>query len=139
MKRIWQCVYGGIDCRDWLAQFHYRRRSIAQPSRRNHSLVEICHFFPGRKTVGYRALRGSSLYANAYIDPGTTGLLAQALYVLFYGALDVCLFSLRYIKDGFARASQFIAKSFGLRSWSSMIAEGGVNSEFSAPISSSHR
>jgi hypothetical protein len=54
--------------------------------------------------------------AHAYIDPGTTGVLSQVLYVLFYGALGVFLFSLRYIKDGFARASQFIAKLFGFRS-----------------------
>lgn len=34
----------------------------------------------------------------AYIDPGTTGMLSQLLYVLFYGALGLFLYLLRYLK-----------------------------------------
>ncbi|HEV8719021.1 MAG TPA: hypothetical protein VGW77_00100 [Candidatus Binatia bacterium] len=53
--------------------------------------------------------------AAAYVDPGTTGMLSQILYVLFYGALGVFLYSLRYIKQYLANAKQFLAKLFGAR------------------------
>jgi hypothetical protein len=52
----------------------------------------------------------------AYVDPGTTGMISQILYVLFYGALGVFLYSLRYIKQYFANAKLFVAKLFGRRS-----------------------
>ena len=51
--------------------------------------------------------------AQAYIDPGTTGMLSQVLYVLFYGALGVFLYLLRYIKQYLANAKQFLARLFG--------------------------
>ena len=51
--------------------------------------------------------------AQAYIDPGTTGMLSQILYVLFYGALGVFLYFLRYIKQYLANAKQFLARLFG--------------------------
>ena len=35
----------------------------------------------------------------AYIDPGAAGMLSQLLYVLFYGALGVFLYMLRYFKS----------------------------------------
>ncbi len=59
----------------------------------------------------YVAVIGVALY----VDPGTTGMLSQILYVLFYGALGVFLYSLRYIKQYLANAKQFLAKLFGAR------------------------
>lgn len=49
----------------------------------------------------------------AYVDPGTTGMLSQILYVLFYGALGVFFYFLRYIKQYVTNAKQFLAKLFG--------------------------
>ena len=51
--------------------------------------------------------------AAAYIDPGTTGMLSQVLYVLFYGALGVFFYFLRYIKQYFTNAKQNLLKWFG--------------------------
>jgi hypothetical protein len=51
--------------------------------------------------------------AAAYVDPGTTGLLSQILYVLFYGALGVFFYCLRYIKGYIASLKEFLAKCFG--------------------------
>ena len=51
--------------------------------------------------------------AAAYVDPGTTGMLAQVLYVLFYGALGLFVYLLRYIKQHMARAKQLVAGIFG--------------------------
>ena len=48
--------------------------------------------------------------AAAYVDPGTAGMLSQILYVLFYGALGVFLYMLRYIKQYLANATKFLAK-----------------------------
>lgn len=50
---------------------------------------------------------------EAYVDPGTTGMLSQILYVLFYGALGVFFYFLRYIKRYVARAKASLAKLFG--------------------------
>jgi len=55
--------------------------------------------------------------AHAYVDPGTTGLLSQILYVLFYGALGVFLYLLRYVKQYLATVKQFLAKLFRRRSY----------------------
>jgi hypothetical protein len=49
----------------------------------------------------------------AYIDPGTTGILSQILYVLFYGALGVFLYSLRHIKQYLTHAKQVLVKWLG--------------------------
>lgn len=51
--------------------------------------------------------------AAAYVDPGTTGLLSQILYVLFYGALGVFFYFLRCIKENVTNTKQFMAKLFG--------------------------
>lgn len=51
--------------------------------------------------------------AGAYVDPGTTGLLSQILYVLFYGALGVFFYFLRYIKQYLVNAKQILAKLVG--------------------------
>ena len=51
--------------------------------------------------------------AAAYVDPGTTGMLAQVLYVLFYGALGLFVYLLRYIKQFLARAKRFVSEIFG--------------------------
>jgi hypothetical protein len=51
--------------------------------------------------------------AMAYVDPGTTGLLSQILYVLFYSALGVFIYFLRYIKQYLTTARQFLVRLFG--------------------------
>lgn len=48
----------------------------------------------------------------AYVDPGTTGMLSQLLYVMFYGLLAVFLYSLRYIKQIMANLRRYLFKSF---------------------------
>jgi len=53
--------------------------------------------------------------AAAYVDPGTTGLLSQILYVLFYGALGLFFYFLRYIKQYLTNAKDFVAKFFAGR------------------------
>ena len=54
--------------------------------------------------------------APAYIDPGTSGLLSQVLYVLFYSVLGVFFYFLRYIKSWVARAKSLLAGLFGRNS-----------------------
>jgi hypothetical protein len=54
--------------------------------------------------------------AMAYIDPGTTGMISQILYVLFYGALGLFFYFLRQIKQYLARTKDFLAKMVGRRS-----------------------
>ena len=49
----------------------------------------------------------------AYVDPGTSGVLSQVLYVLFYGALGMFFYLLRQLKVNFARPIRFFAKIFG--------------------------
>lgn len=51
--------------------------------------------------------------AMAYIDPGTTGMLSQVLYVIFYSALGVFFFMFRQIKQRIARMKQFLVKLIG--------------------------
>ena len=51
--------------------------------------------------------------AAAYIDPGTTGLVSQILYVLFYGALAAVFYFLRPIKEYLNKAKQFFARLLG--------------------------
>jgi hypothetical protein len=51
--------------------------------------------------------------AAAYVDPGTTGILSQVLYVLFYGALGLFVYLLRYIKQYVARTKRFVSEIFG--------------------------
>jgi hypothetical protein len=45
---------------------------------------------------------------EAYVDPGTTGMLSQLLYVLFYSALGAVFYSLRSIKEYLARAKRYL-------------------------------
>jgi hypothetical protein len=52
-------------------------------------------------------------FAEAYVDPGTTGMLSQLLYILFYGALGVFLYCLRYFKQVLADRKHYFAKFFG--------------------------
>jgi hypothetical protein len=51
--------------------------------------------------------------AEAYVDPGTSGLVSQVLYVLFYGALATCLYFFRSLKSYVAGLKEFLAKFFG--------------------------
>jgi len=53
--------------------------------------------------------------AHAYVDPGTTGMLSQLLYILFYGALGMFLYMLRYIKQYLVNVRQFVARLLGRR------------------------
>jgi hypothetical protein len=53
-----------------------------------------------------------ALPAEAYVDPGTTGMLSQLLYVLFYGFLGLFLYCLRYIKTIVARGRQVLTGLF---------------------------
>jgi hypothetical protein len=53
---------------------------------------------------------------HAYIDPGTTGLVSQILYVLFYGVIGVFLYYLRGIKTRIALITRIISKRFSHRS-----------------------
>jgi len=48
--------------------------------------------------------------AQAYVDPGTTGVLSQILYVLFYGVLGIFFYCLRYIKEFMAKLKEFLIK-----------------------------
>ena len=48
----------------------------------------------------------------AYIDPGASGMLSQVLYVMFYGALGLFFYMLRYIKQYIAQVKEFLAKQF---------------------------
>ena len=50
--------------------------------------------------------------ASAYIDPGTTGLLSQVLYVSFYAALGVFFYFLKYIKSSLAKAKSLLMRWF---------------------------
>ena len=50
--------------------------------------------------------------ADAYVDPGTTGLVTQLLYVLFYGFLGVFLVCIRYIKQIALKPKSFLKKFF---------------------------
>jgi hypothetical protein len=54
--------------------------------------------------------------ALAYIDPGTTGMISQMLYVLFYGALGLFFYFLRQIKQYLSRLKESVAKLFGRHS-----------------------
>ena len=51
--------------------------------------------------------------AHAYIDPGTSGLLSQVLYVMFYSALGGFFYVFRYFKQYVAQAKQFLARRLG--------------------------
>ncbi|GEM_PF-5905289 len=48
--------------------------------------------------------------AHAYVDPGTSGLMAQFLYVLFYGLLAVFAYFFRSLKSRVAALKDFLAK-----------------------------
>jgi hypothetical protein len=51
--------------------------------------------------------------AAAYVDPGTSGLMSQVLYVLFYGGLATCLYFFRSLSSHVAGLKEFLAKFFG--------------------------
>jgi hypothetical protein len=55
----------------------------------------------------------TSKTAEAYIDPGTTGLLSQVLYVLFYAALGVFFYCIQYIKRYMVWIKQVVLRMFG--------------------------
>ena len=51
--------------------------------------------------------------AFAYVDPGTSGMMSQVLYVLFYSVLGGFFYFLTYIKSWVARAKTRLAGLFG--------------------------
>jgi hypothetical protein len=51
--------------------------------------------------------------AEAYVDPGTTGMLSQLLYILFYGVLGLFLYCFRYIKQALVEGKQYLSILFG--------------------------
>ncbi|HEX6033293.1 MAG TPA: hypothetical protein VFY83_02620 [Anaerolineales bacterium] len=53
--------------------------------------------------------------AEAYIDPGTTGLLSQVMYVIFYAALAAFLCGIRYIKGFMLSITDHVLRLFGRR------------------------
>ena len=54
--------------------------------------------------------------AFAYIDPGTSGLLSQVLYVMFYGVLGVFFYMLRRLKSYLIRAREFFSTTWNFHS-----------------------
>ena len=50
--------------------------------------------------------------AFAYVDPGTSGMISQVLYVMFYGALAVFFYGFRYLKQYLVKVGQSVAKTF---------------------------
>ena len=50
---------------------------------------------------------------RAYVDPGTTGMLSQILYVLFYGALGLFFYFLRYIRQYLINVKEFLKRLAG--------------------------
>ena len=51
----------------------------------------------------------------AYVDPGTTGLLSQMLYVLFYAALGGFFYFMRSIKRSIGTVKRRLAKLCGFQ------------------------
>jgi len=50
---------------------------------------------------------------HAYVDPGTTGMLSQLLYLLFYGVLGVFLYSIRHVRTLVDRFRARVLKAWG--------------------------
>jgi hypothetical protein len=53
--------------------------------------------------------------ASAYVDPGTTGMLSQILYALFYGAVGMFFYYLPSVKEHMTNAKQFLGRLFARR------------------------
>jgi hypothetical protein len=67
-------------------------------------------------TISFAAIVGVIILPKegiAYIDPGTTGVLSQVLYVLFYGALGVFFYFLRSIKQHLTNSKEFLKRFLG--------------------------
>jgi len=80
-------------------------------------MPEPDRFFSVRRSAGVFALLAlaqiaAPANAHAYIDPGTSGLMAQFLYVLFYGALAVFAYFFRSLKARLAALREFLVKLF---------------------------
>jgi len=54
--------------------------------------------------------------AHAYIDPGTSGLLSQVLYVMFYGALGGFFYVLRHLKSHVIRVREYFSRALNFYS-----------------------
>ena len=54
----------------------------------------------------------ATVQAEAYVDPGTTGLVSQLFYILFYGALAVFLYWFRYFKQFVTDVRKNLTKLF---------------------------
>jgi len=50
--------------------------------------------------------------ADAYVDPGASGLMSQFLYVLFYGGMAVFFYFFRHLKSRLTALKEFLTKLF---------------------------
>lgn len=50
--------------------------------------------------------------ADAYVDPGTSGLMSQFLYVLFYSGMALFFCFFRYLKSRLIALKEFLTKLF---------------------------
>ena len=48
--------------------------------------------------------------ADAYVDPGTSGLMAQVLYILFYSGMALILCFFRHLKSRLTALKEFLTK-----------------------------
>jgi hypothetical protein len=64
--------------------------------------------------------------AEAYIDPGTTGLLSQVMYVIFYAALAVFLCGIRHIKGFMLSITDHVLRLFGKKKGRDSRPSGGT-------------
>ena len=71
---------------------------MLKPDHRTFAIVTLGFFIPSQ--------------AFAYVDPGTSGMISQVLYVMFYGALAVFFYGFRYIKQYVVKVGQSLAKTF---------------------------
>ncbi len=56
---------------------------------------------------------------HAYVDPGTTGMLSQLLYVLFYAAIGLFIYLLRIIKRTPTLMGEYFSKLLKIKKHSS--------------------
>jgi len=50
--------------------------------------------------------------AHAYVDPGTSGLMSQVFYILFYSGMALVLCFFRYLKSRLNALKEFLTKLF---------------------------
>lgn len=53
--------------------------------------------------------------AHAYVDPGTTGMLSQLLYLLFYAVLGAFVYLLHRVKKAGGSLKNFLLNLFRIK------------------------